>query len=297
MHLAISQSVDSAEVLLSFRSLLGGSVCRQSASTGSKKAKVQWRVTGSKMTAAAQTLSAVPSMKRAQLLMATTGYVAENDRARVGQRLQMFKLRQHVPDQWCQCSWPYFAGFFDAEGTIVISPTSTSLRLEVKQVNPCMLVHLLRFLGKNRLQGWSLRHNASYSLLVCNKLPDCKKTLELLLASGLLVKAKQAELALKLSAENHLEIRDAISSLKELQGRYQRLNTDGIARARKIQRLQDRLRHISGPEHASVLSELEQLRAEHNLQKLISRCSLVRKDMRQSLRAGGRVVSPTNCSS
>lgn len=40
-----------------------------------------------------------------------------------------------------------------------------------------------------------------------------------------------------------------------------------------------------------MLSQLEELRAEHKLQKLISHCHLLRKDMRQSLREGGRVVS------
>ena len=294
MRLSIGQNVNSAEVLLHFRSLLGGSVCRQSASTGSKRAKVQWRVCGSKMTAAAETLSRVPSIKRAQLLLAIQGTIPKNNRATVAGDLQVFKQRQHVPDQRAECSWSYFAGFFDAEGSILICPTSTSLRLEVKQVNPCMLVHLLRFLGENRLQGWSLHHHA-YSALVCNNLRDCKQTLELLIANGLLVKGKQAELDPKLHVENHLRIRDAISSLKGLQGRYTRLDKDDIARAREIQSLRMRLRYISAPEQAALLSQIEKLRAEHNLQKLITRCSLLRKDLRQSLRQGGQVVSPINC--
>ena len=67
--LTISQNVDSAKVLLLFRSVLGGSVGRQSASTGSHRAVLQWQVWGSKMAAAAAALSAVPSMKQAQLLI------------------------------------------------------------------------------------------------------------------------------------------------------------------------------------------------------------------------------------
>ena len=51
VELSIGQNVDSANVLLHFRSLLGGSISRLAASTGSQKAKVQWRVCGSKMSA------------------------------------------------------------------------------------------------------------------------------------------------------------------------------------------------------------------------------------------------------
>ena len=290
-RLVISQNVDSANVLLHFRSLLGGSISRQAAPTGSQKATLRWQVCGSKMSAAAETLSRIPSMKQAQLLMAKQGYIAEYDTARVGECLKMFKRRQHVPDRWSECSWPYFAGFFDAEGSITVVPASAGLQVRLAQVNSCVLMHLLRFLHEKGLRTWSLYHGTSCSSLVCANVKESKKTLELLLAHGLLVKQKQANLALSLSAENHLQIRDAISSLNGLQGRYKRLDSEGIARAREIQRLQNRLRYLSGPERGSMLSKLGELRAEHNLQKLISRCDLLRKDMRQSLREGGQVVS------
>ena len=55
-----------------------------------------------------------------------------------------------------------------------------------------------------------------------------------------------------------------------------------------------RLQRLNGPERASMLSQIEELLAEHNLQKLISRCELLRKDMRQSLRKGGQVVSTSS---
>ena len=284
VHLVISQNIDSAEVLLLFRSMLGGSIGRQSASTGSHKAVVQWRVCGSKMTAAAAALSTVPSMKQAQLLIATNGRVTENDRARVGECLKMFKRRQHVPDQWKECSWPYFAGFFDAEGSITVHYLCAGLKLNLDQVNPCVLEHLFRFLHDNQLKTWSLYHYAFFSALACATLQDCKQTLKLLLENGLRVKREQAELAMTLTVENHLHIREAISSINGLQGRYQRLDTDGITRAREIKRLQDRL-YLTGPEHASLFSHIEELGAEHSLQKLISRCD---KDMRLSLRQGGQ---------
>ena len=174
-------------------------------------------------------------------------------------------------------------------------PTGPFADLGVRQVNPCVLEHLSRFLHEDGLQGWTLHHWRSASALVCERLPNIKLTLELLLANGLLVKRKQAELALRLSAENRLKNRDAISSLKGLQGRYQRLDTDNIPRAKEIARLQTRLQQLNGPEHATLFSQIEELRAEHSMLKLISRCDLLRKDIRQSLREGGEVVSSTTC--
>ena len=162
VELVIGQNVDSAEVLLRFRSFLGGSVRRQSASTGSKKAVVRWRVFGSKMTAAAEMLSRAPSMKQAQLLLAKQGRVAQNDRATVGECLQVLKQRRYVPDQPAECSWPYFAGFFDAEGCISVHPLRPGLLLRLKQVNPCVLVRLLRFLHDNQLKTWSLYHYTAF---------------------------------------------------------------------------------------------------------------------------------------
>ena len=250
------------------------------------------------MTDAAATLSKVPSMKQAQLLIAArASVVPRSDRARVGKELKMLKQPQHQPDGASQCSWPYFAGFFDAEGCTSVRPSCAGLQLRLDQVNPCMPLELLRFLHENQLSQWSLYHYASHCVLVCSNLMECKKTLEQLHANGLLVKRKQAELALSLAAENHLQIRDAIPSLKGLQGGYQRLDFAGVTRAQEIKRLQTRLRQLAGPERASLLSQLDHLRAEHNLQKLISRCDLLRKDMRRSLRQGGRVVSATAHSS
>ena len=297
LTLEIGQNIDSAEVLWQFRSLFGGSVTHHSAPTGSRKAAVQWRVCGPKMKAAAEILSRIPSMKQPQLLIAANGSVADNDSARVAERLQTLKGSQHELHQWNECSWPYFAGFFDAEGCIIVQPLRPGLQLRLGQLNPCALVRLLRFLHDNQLKTWSLYHYASLSVLACTSNEDCRQTLELLLENGLLVKRKQAELGLTLTGENHLHIRDAISSLNGWQGRYQRLDTDGITRAREIKRLQATLYRLTGPEHASLFSRIEELCAEHKLQKLISRCDLLRKDIQQSLRQGGQVVSPTICPS
>ena len=180
VRLAVSQNVDSADVLIHFRSLLGGGVGFLAAATGTSKAALRWQVTGFKMTEAATALSAIPSMKQAQLLIAAKGNVAQADRLLVDKDLKMLKQKEHVPHHPPECSWPYFAGFFDAEGTIGVSPTSVRLRLEVGQVNPCVLVHLLQLLHGSGLCAWTLYDRGSHSCLVCQDLRHCKQILELL---------------------------------------------------------------------------------------------------------------------
>ena len=297
VRLAVSRNVDSADVLLRFRSLLGGGVGFCRAATGTSKAALRWEVTGSKLTEAAAALGTIPSMKQEQLLIAAKGNVAEPDRPLVGKELKMLKKKEHVPHNPPECSWPYFAGFFDAEGCIRVRSLNAGLQLSMEQMNPCVPTHLLHFLREKDLRTWSLHHRAKCSSLVCTNTPECKKTLELLLENGLLVKQQQAELALSLTGENHLDVRGAISALNGLQGRYQRLDTDGIGRARQIQSLQWRVRYISGQEHAAMLSRIEELRAAHKLKTLISRSQLLRRDMRRSMREGGQVVSITTRSS
>ena len=137
VQLAIGQNVDSAEVLVHFRSLLGGSICSHSAPTGSRKALVQWRACGSKMIAAAETLSTVPSMKQAQLLIAMQGAVSHKNWSRVSRDMQMLKQKQHAPTELSECSWTYFAGFFDAQGCV--RPSDVGFRLLVGQTNPFVL--------------------------------------------------------------------------------------------------------------------------------------------------------------
>ena len=207
--------------------------------------------------------------------------------------LKLFKQRHHVPDRLTECSWAYFAGFFDAEGSIVVLSTQTGLCLRLNQVNPSILVALLPFLHEQQLHGWKLYHRDSYSSVVCQNLRDCKQTLERLLENGLQVKRQQAKLALTLADENHLQLRNAISALNGWQSRYKRLDAAGIARAAEIGRLRARLHSQLQVERTSLQCQLDNLRGEHALQTCISRCLLLRKDIRQAMREGGQVTPPS----
>ena len=286
VHLSISQNVDSVDVLLHFRTMLGGGVYHHYPRAGSRKASVRWQVHSSKMSQAAVALSSLPSMKQAQLEIAMRGTVALSDRDSVEQKLKTFKQKHHAPSQMPRCSWRYLAGFFDAEGCISVRSYS-GLSLRLKQVNPRVLMELQGFL---RHYGWRLYHYGSCSELICNNTTGCKEVLERLLENGLLVKRKQAKLALTLSTENHLEIRDAIFALNGWQKRYQRLDREGIARATEIHILQNRLRSRVGLEFTSLKCQIDELRSEHDLQTLISRSTLLRNDMRQALREGGHLT-------
>ena len=292
--LQVEQNVDLADVLLHFRALLGGGVYNQLRATGSRKAVLRWSVAGTKMQEAAAALSSIPSMKRAQLQIASMGNVALHDRAFVEKKFQAFKQKHHVPRPLPNCSWPYFAGFFDAEGSIHVSP-GRCLRLQLSQVNSCILGQLQHFLHQIQLPSWGLYHYSHSSVLLCCNGAESKESLKRLLANGLRVKRQQAELALNLSADNHLQIRDAISALNGWQARYQRLDKEGIARSTEIQRLQARLRCrvASGLEYASLQHQLGELRSAHALQNIIFRCNLLRKDMRRALREGGQVTPPS----
>ena len=295
VSLKVSQSIDYSAVLLLFRSMLGGGIYAHQRAKGCSKATVQWIVSGSRGKQAAAVLSSISSMKHAQLEIAMGGSVALNDRALVEQKLKTFKQKQHVPSPLPSCSWPYFAGFFDAEGSIGLQ-MGNSLQLQLEQVNPIVLLQLQSFLHEKQLQSWSLYHYANSSALVCSNLGECKQTLELLLANGLLVKRRRAGLVLGLTAENSLWTRDAVFALTGWQKRYERLDAAGVVRARQIARVRDRLRYRVGSrqEYGALQRQLDELRSEHALQKLISRRNLLRKDVRQALREGGQVTPPAS---
>ena len=293
LTLQISQNVDSAAVLLLFRRFLGGAVTRGADATGSTKAVLKWQVCGSHTRHAAATLSSVPSMKQAQLQIAANGPIAHPDRGEVERQLQLLKQPQHMPSKQVRHSWAYFAGFFDAEGCVSVERLSISLGLEVTQLNPYILAHFMRLLHQNGLDAWKLYSGSQLSRLVCSSFQVCKQTLYQLLGNGLMVKREQACLALMLTKKNHLQTREGISSLNGRQGRSQRLDEDGILRAKGIKRLQDKINSKSGTSILFLQHELDERQANHTVQNLISRCRLLRKDMRRALSQGGQVTALT----
>ena len=294
--LQISQNVDSAEVLLYFRNMLGGAVYCQKSATGTAKAMLSWGASGGTARSAASMLSSAPSMKQAQLRIAARGTVSEASRAHMSHELRLLKQKEHKPDNF-QCSWSYLAGFFDAEGSITVLPNWAGLQIELWQMNRFVLEAVLSFLHRedSRLKSWRLQEATCSPKLACRNLETCKLTLEYLLNSGLRVKRKQAELALSLHRGNHKEVRQGMFQFKGWQGRYSRLDDEGMKRSKEIIRLRHRMAGGKSNEQLALLNgELQRLREEHALQRVMGKCRSLRVDMRKSL-SQGACVSPCWC--
>ena len=89
--LQISQSIESAEVLLHYQELLGGGICKDSSSSGKRKAVLKRQVCGSKMRHVAALLGQILWMKQAQLKMAAGGNIEGPCRERIGEQLLQLK--------------------------------------------------------------------------------------------------------------------------------------------------------------------------------------------------------------
>ena len=250
---------------------------------------LQWRVTGTRMRHAAALMGKVPSMKQAQLLIGART-IAKTEHAEFLEQLAQMKRSEYCPKR-LKCTWAYLAGFFDAEGSITINPFG-QIRLQLEQVNPFVLKQLLSFLHQKGLEGWRLYERKRSSMLCCYQKATSIKTLECLSHSGLLVKKLQAELALSVNHDNSRRVREAIFSLNGWQARYRRLDEGGVERASKIQALQLSLRRTSCPQNRELLRDkIQDLRDAHVFQKLVSKCHLLRKDIRNALDEGA-FVSP-----
>ena len=290
ISLAVGQSIDSAQVLLLFRDKLGGGVSRHSNRTGLHKACLAWQVYGSTMHHAALLLSRIPSMKQGELQIAAGAPIQKADRAKVAKQLKAFKGKGYSPTN-LTITWPQFAGFFDAEGSVSVRPFYVGLELNIKQANPFILKHLLSFLHDNGLQKWSLYKAEDSSRLSCRDLPTAKRTLELLLSSGLRLKNMQAKLALSLNASNHQQVRKDVMNLNGWQNRCNRLDEEGSLLARKINALQAKSYRISCEKgREQVRNQIQDLKEELVFHKLVSRCRYLRAHIRQSLNEGALIL-------
>ena len=182
ISLQIDQRATSASVLIRFRNAFGGGVYRGRGPAGFHEAVLSWHVSGARMKQAAQLLASVPSMKQAQLRIAAAclNGMPQGFNNGVAQELRVLKRKDHVPTSIMSCSWPYVAGFFDAEGCVGIASNYAGLRLSVAQVNDHVLQSLLQFLHKNGLTRWRLIRGDRASVLQCSYRRTCNQTLEYL---------------------------------------------------------------------------------------------------------------------
>ena len=291
VSLRVDQSVSSVNVLLHYRNVFGGGIYAGHKQTGLRQATLSWRIGGVAMKRAASLMACVPSMKRAQLQIAAASQnVFQDKRFTMGADLRALKSKGHAPVDM-SISWPFVAGFFDAEGYIGVEGRCVTVFLTITQANAHVLECILSFLQNSSLERWCLYQHSNGFVLRCSHGETSKRTLEHMLAHGLSVKRRSAELALSLNVQNHLETRQAISELGGRQSRYTRLDQDGILRSRQIQSLQGKMYNASCEKMRDNLGQdIQRLQEEHALQKLISQCRLLRSDIRRRLFDGGIVA-------
>ena len=299
--LCVTQSVQRPRILLRFRAALGGGIHRHWNARGATQASLRWQATDSKATEAASVLHPFTVMKSAQLHQLLDGNICRDRRNKVVNTLLGLKAHTHEPDHGSStCTWPYFAGLFDAEGSISVQATSNSISLSVSQTNPYILRVTLAFLENEGLGSWNLykMSRGSYEL-ACNHLDTAKASLKKLLSHGLSLKRPQAEHCLVLTEKNHAETREAVSQLNGQQSIYKRLDEAGVERAKAINKLQTKLsslrqRHSKEKDNqitAAIEGQINKLQEEHQLGKLQSRCAKLRFQLRKALREGG-LLSP-----
>ena len=288
-RLSVKQSISNVHILLRFRRVFGGGVYAGDKRTGFSQATLMWVVESKSASFAAGLMASVPSMKRAQLEIAASGTVEAVRRSKVHAKLKTMKHKDYIPRSLA-VTWPYLAGFFDAEGSIGVHPAADALNLQIWQVNPAVLEILLPFLQENGLDRWKLLHYSKASHLRCQHHQTIKLTLQHLLQNGLSVKKQQAKIALELTPSNRQTIRDELFLLTGWQARYSRLDEAGCGRAKEINKFLVKLcQNRCSEKRKQLKAELLRLREEHAFARLVSEIQTLESDIRMMLADGGHV--------
>ncbi|CAE8619089.1 unnamed protein product [Polarella glacialis] len=295
-RLLIGQSCSHGEALMMFLRVFGGGIYRQSRGLGAGQPAIQWIASGSSARHAAALLGNIASSKQAQLHIAAVWPHCRLSRQALVSELK--QLKHQPPDGFRCSSLAFVAGFFDAEGCILL-PGGSRIKLEIGQRFLPILEAIQQFLqqslpgdqtvstiypqGTRDLYKLSISHTAT-----------SKDVLALLLAGGLSVKRSAAQLALTIDGSNYEEVREKLAQLSGNQGRYQRLDADGRRRASKISAAKTQLRryHAVGKiaqasELNRLLSELEEGHARLNATHVYM---LYRRDIRSLLKQGAAIL-------
>eukprot|EP00435_Cladocopium_sp_Y103_P024206 s1927_g5.t3 len=287
IRLQVGQSVQGAAVLLRFRRAFGGGIYRLTDGCGLTVPTIIWHLAGRNLKRAANLLARNSYTKQAQLRIAMNGNIAKDERHEVKHQLKELKTANEVPLNF-YATWSYFAGFFDAEGHVLVPPCRNSVKLEIRQKDLSVLHRLMLFLEEEGLNSWkNYSCKNQTDLMRCSVSESSMWTLRQLLVNGLNLKRDQAQIALQLNASNRPEVREKLFQLGGQQNRYKRLDRRGMERGAEIRRLQKRLLRCCNETQSTLLKEeLELLQEEHKLQKLEYNCSLMSSDIRRMLNEG-----------
>ena len=265
-QLSVSQSFDQAEVLMLFREAFDGSISREKGGKGLRKPALRWQVYGDSARRAAQLLAPHSITKPKQLLIAAR-WPKRNSR-REDCKAELRELKEDDSSVPGSRSWEYWAGFFDAEGCIALSPEGASLQLRVAQKHPRVLQHLRGFLSTTSGTHATLVNYTGHGYALCiGGTSNCKQILQCQMEVGLLCKARQAELVLELTPENAADVRTELAGLKGNQNFGKRLDAAGQERSKKIHSDQQRAARLRqrGLHTEAKQCNITKLKQDHDL--------------------------------
>eukprot|EP00928_Gymnodinium_smaydae_P063783 TRINITY_DN47277_c0_g1_i1.p1 TRINITY_DN47277_c0_g1~~TRINITY_DN47277_c0_g1_i1.p1 ORF type:complete len:426 (+),score=8.70 TRINITY_DN47277_c0_g1_i1:55-1332(+) len=292
-ELTVAQSIDNVEVLLFFLNLFGGAIYHRGSGTGTHKAMLVWKMSAAHSNDVAHFLAQAASTKQQQLQLGALWPNPPGGREVASKRLQT--LKRTPPSFECSCTWPYFAGFFDAEGHIQVHATSASLHFQIDQKYVAALLAIQSLL-KTEWPHLRCSVNKRKVKRLCYRLSITTKAhvmliLQRLLDTGLICKRASVELALRLTPANRISVREELLKLTGNQSRYQRLDAAGCARSRDIQNLRAAIRRMPsrhGQDYLRMHSRFEALRRIHKLRTSAYHLHMLRCDIRKLLQAGAR---------
>ncbi|CAE8605142.1 unnamed protein product [Polarella glacialis] len=197
-RLLLAQSSEHGEALLLFYQVFGGSILATTRGIGSQRPAIRWSLCGQAARKAAALLSkASIYVKRAQLQIAAEWPSCKIERNKLA--IRMFALkRTSQPLEGTGCSWPYVAGFFDADGHMCISADGTGVTLAFTQKYASILETIREFLGQQGyFDGIGMEHKSTMSRLAVYRSKLSHDILEHMIAAGMIVKMSAAKVVLK----------------------------------------------------------------------------------------------------
>eukprot|EP00930_Biecheleria_cincta_P062069 TRINITY_DN47589_c0_g1_i1.p1 TRINITY_DN47589_c0_g1~~TRINITY_DN47589_c0_g1_i1.p1 ORF type:complete len:453 (+),score=48.26 TRINITY_DN47589_c0_g1_i1:123-1481(+) len=293
--LSIGQNIDSGEALLLLQRSFGGTIAKQSDGKGLCKPMLRWSVYGQLCKEAAALMAPAAIVKAEQLRIAAAWPACKHRRADAYHLLSVLKGQDcHAS---IKCSWGYVAGFFDAEGCVSVSPKSANIILKISQKHCAILVWLQNFIMDD-LPGMTAKVSvapagkSAFSLQIQHS-EAARIVLRRMLAAGLLIKRRRAEIVLELDHRNHTLIRQTLLGTAGHQSRYLRLDLDGCERARAIARARGKLQRVlSTGAHDAIhraREHLAELLGHHALKRAEFHHLRLRSDIRHLLSRGACV--------
>ncbi|CAE8737084.1 unnamed protein product [Polarella glacialis] len=300
-RLTVGQSVGQPEAVMMFHKAFGGGVYNHSQGSGYRQPSLQWVVSGQAAAHAAHVLGKVQGVKTQQLRIAACWPACPNLRAEAALQLKNFKSAPEEHSSSCRIvvTWPYLAGFFDAEGSIHLRANSRGLRLSIWQKRKNVLSAISTFLTQEvpEYQGKVHKQGPYHNIDVFCR-AQSQVVLRRLISAGLLIKLRSAEAALSLTQSDHAIIHSTLAELSGKQNCLIRLDEPGCRRARIIDRANSEFRRLirSGKleEAQEKRKHLDEMRAQHALRSVEARYAKIRSDARCMIQRGA-VLQELKC--